>query len=60
MIHKNNRNIRLQVMVTPALADRVSAKAERLGISVSAMGELLLSKGLASPRSRTFINTEAI
>ena len=47
-------------MVTPALEEKIAMRSERLGISVSAMGELLLSKGLASPRSRTFINTEAI
>jgi hypothetical protein len=47
-------------MVTSALEDKVAARAERLGVSISAMGELLLSKALAAPRSSIKLNTEEI
>lgn len=58
--NKSNRTIRLQIMVTPALAEKVSARSERLGITISSMGELLLSKALAAPRSSIKLNLEEI
>ena len=57
---KNNRSYRLQVMITPAMLQKISIGAERFDISLSSYAELLLGKSMMAPKSSLKINTQEV
>lgn len=57
---KNKRTERLQIMVTPQMAERVNQEAARYGLSASSYLELVLGNHFSAKPCRTNINEKEV
>ena len=57
---KANRTSKIQIMTTESVRRRLENDANRLGLSISSMGELIIGQYLAKKGSQSFVNTEEV
>jgi len=56
----NNRTIRLQIMVTPAMNERILMESRKFGLSISSYLELILGQHFARKDSLTMVDDKRV
>lgn len=56
----SKRTIRRQIMVTPAMDEKILTESHRLGLSISSFLELIIGRHFSRAGSKTMINDQEI
>lgn len=56
----NNRTIRRQVMVTPAMDEKILLEARKFGLSISSYLELVIGQHIAKKDSLTMVDDKRV